>query len=184
MQGAGMKLVGIDPGKTGSIVEIEVETKTVRWMDLPYREDTVLDGFCLKSEFNLNDANYIFVEKVHSMKVWGAPNNFTFGYYYGQVRSFLEPWPYNLVPPQTWQKKVHSCIKTDTAKKMSAAAFRRMNPGFEKIGKKHEGLIDAFFIAYYAGIINHVSMPLNYSFHQLDHRSHLLTGTNQALRYS
>jgi hypothetical protein len=130
-----MKLVGIDPGKTGAIAEIDLEEKVCTWMNLPYREDTVLDVYTLKREFNLNNAHYIYVEKVHAMKIWGVSNNFSFGYYYGQVRGFLEPWPYELVAPQSWQKKINCCPRSGTAKDMSAASFRRMNPDFGKIEK-------------------------------------------------
>jgi len=164
----GVKLIGIDPGKTGVIAEIDVEEKLCRWMPLPFREDTVLDTYAIKTLFNLNESHYIYVEKVHGMKIWGVANNFTFGYYYGQVRCFLEPWPYELIGPKGWQKRINGCPRAGKAKEMSAASFRRMNPTHGPITKKDEGMVDAFFIAYFAGLTNNIVMPKDFTFLRVD----------------
>lgn len=163
-----MKLIGIDPGSKGCIAEIDIKNKLVRWMDLPYREDKTLFIYAIKACFNFGEAYYTYLEKVMGQKVWGVNNNFAFGSYYGQVLAMLEMYPYELVTPQAWQRKIHGLKKGKMGKEMSAAKFRRMNPDFGTIKKCHEGLIDAFLIAYYGGLINNIVMPTNFSFLNVD----------------
>lgn len=164
-----MKLIGVDPGRTGCIAEIDLEYKIVRWMTIPFKENGIINQDIIKSCFRFSEAYYTYLEKVHGMAVWGVKNNFSFGGYYDQWRMFLDKYAYEIVPPQTWQRKVNGNSKGVKGKEHSKASFIRMNPGFGTIKKKHEGLIDAFFIAYYGGLTNNIVMPKDFAFIQVDY---------------
>lgn len=156
-----MKLIGIDPGKKGSIVEIDTEEKTARYMALPYWENKLLDYSELNLHFNLSSADYIYCEEVGPMKIWGITNNWAFAFNYSAVLHWLQGHPFQLVRPKRWQADAHKGIGKDfgTAKEKSALAFSRLCPSFGKIAKGDDGIIDAFFIAKYAGIDNNVRIP-------------------------
>jgi len=167
-----MKLIGVDPGGKGAIAEIDVYERICRWMNLPYRDDGVIDSFYLKSCFDLGSAHYIHLEKVRAMKIWGVVNCFAFGRYFGMTQQLLSDYPYELVEPKKWQAVMHG--RSDaalTAKERTKSAFVKMNPCFGQIKTSHEGLIDAFGIAYYAGKSNNVVMPNNYQFINVENES-------------
>lgn len=160
-----MKLIGIDPGSKGCIVELCVQDKICRWMKLPYREDNVLDSRLIESKFDFCLAHYIYVEKLTPNPVFGL-SNFTFGEMFASCKDLVKYYPYELVSPATWQRML-KYSKTDKrpAKEKTKEVFRKMNPNFGKITKaEHEGMIDAFFIAYYGGFSNHVIMPKDFLF--------------------
>lgn len=167
----GIKLIGIDPGSLGAIAEIDLEHKIVRWMNIPYREDKIISLYAIKACFNFGEAYYTYMEKVHGMKPWGVSNNFNFGMYYGQMLAFLEKYPYELVSPQTWQRRINGMKKGVEPKAATASSFRKMNPNFGPIKKAHEGMIDAFFIAYFGGLINNIVMPKDFDFIHVDHEA-------------
>lgn len=161
-----MKLIGVDPGKHGAIVELDVREKLCRWMRLPWREDDLLDEYTIKNNFDFSEANYIYIEKVTPNKLFGC-SNFTFGFNYSAVLSMVgQAFPYSLVSPKAWQRKFNGNTDNEKAAKLrTASSFRKMNPSFEAIVRsKHEGLIDAFFIAYYGGVVNNVVMPVDFRF--------------------
>jgi hypothetical protein len=160
-----IRLIGIDPGKAGAIVEILVEERVVRWMKLPYMEHGLLDSRYVKKNFELCLASYIYVEKLSPNKMFGC-SNFAFGGSYNSCLDLVKYYPFSLVSPMTWQHRLTGSSRTKIPPKIRAAsAFRKMNPNFQKIVKtQHEGLIDAFFIAYYAGLSNNVVMPTDFIF--------------------
>lgn len=163
-----MLLIGIDPGKNGAIAEIDTIEKIVRWMKLPYREDGILDARLVKDYFDFGLAHRVAIEEVGYIKNANGTATFNFGKNFGMALAMLEYYPYELVRPQSWHKRINGSKipdeKADT-KARSKASFLRMNPDFGKIVKEHhEGMIDAFFIAYYSGLRNSVVMPNGFSF--------------------
>lgn len=166
-----MLIIGIDPGKKGAIVEIDTNEKHVRWMVLPYREDGMLLKRTIRENFSLGFAHRIAIEQVGFIKGAMGSATFGFGVSYGQAFSMLEDYPYDLVRPQAWHKLINGSKlpdETRTTKMRSAASFIRLNPTFGKIVKEHhEGMIDAFFIAYYCGLHNSVVMPSGFSFERI-----------------
>lgn len=167
-----MKLIGVDPGGKGAIAEIDVNEKIVRWLDLPYREDGVIDDYLVNSLFDLGSAHYIYLERVCAMKVWGVSNCFSFGRYFGLAQQMLSKYPYELVEPKKWQKIFHGRVDSVmTAKDRTKSSFAKMNPNFGPIKSSHAGLVDAFGIAYYAGKSNNVVMPNNYLFINVENES-------------
>lgn len=162
-------LIGIDPGSKGCIVELDVNEKLVRWMKLPWREDMLLDEYKIRENFDFGTANYIYIEKVTPNKLFGC-GNFTFGMNYMAVLSMVgQEYPYQLVSPKAWQRKFNGANGDQkSAKLRTASTFRKLNPSFGPIVKSdHEGLMDAFFIGYYAGVVNNVVMPVDWRFLQV-----------------
>lgn len=160
------KLIGIDPGKKGSIVELDTIEKQCKWMNLPWREDNLLDEYKIRQNFNLAEAHYIYIEKVSPNKLFGC-SNFTFGMNFMAVLTMVgQKYPYQTVTPRAWQRRFNGNVHTaEIAKVRTASTFRKMNPSFGPIIRtKHEGLVDAFFIAYYGGIANNLVMPVDFIF--------------------
>lgn len=154
-------LIGIDSGSRGAIAEIDTYEKVCRYMILPYCKDKLLELDLIHSMFNFRCADFIYLEQVHSNKLWGVPNNFAFGGYYDQIRLVLKKHPCQLVTPKKWQSKAHAGMgeSNGSAKDRSAIAFKRLNPCFGKINKENDGIVDAFFIARFAGHDNSVTVP-------------------------
>jgi hypothetical protein len=159
-----MKLIGIDPGAHGALVELDVNEKMARWIKLPWREDGVMDDDMIYDNFSLIQAHYIYLEKVTPNKLFGC-SNFSFGKNFGHCLDLIKRYPYTLVSPRAWQRRFNGNVEEKTAKLRTKSSFRKMNPSFGKIiVNQHEGLIDAFFIAYFAGIDNNVVMPRDWNF--------------------
>lgn len=140
-------------------------------MQIPYREDNVIDEYKIKYSINFGEAHYIALEEVRGQALWGTNNNFAFGGYYAMIKQIISKYPYELVLPKTWQKFAHNRedLKLDEAKKRTAAAFRRFNPDFDETQHKADGLKDAFFVAYWCGAKNGIIMIKNYTFVDIGH---------------
>lgn len=153
-----MKLIGIDPGSKGAIVEIDTNEKTCRYMKLTFRHDEILDCSFIKQFFSFASADFIYCEQIHGMKIWGVSNNFRFGGIYWMVRMMISGYPYSIVTPQEWQKVAHQGMKrvAGEAKKRTKEAFVRLNPSSDL---RDTDVMDAYFIARYAGFANSVTVP-------------------------
>lgn len=167
-----MLLIGIDTGKKGAIAEIDTNEKCVRWMKLPYREDGILDTMTVKSFFDFGLAHRVAIEEVGYIKNANGAATFSFGKNYGMALGMIELYPYELVRPQAWHKRINGIKAEDDirdTKQRSKASFLRMNPNFGKVVKEHhEGLIDAFFIGYFCGLRNNLVLPNGFSFFQVN----------------
>ena len=166
-----MILIGIDTGSKGAIAEIDTSEKLVRWMKLPYREDGILLARNVHNAFDFNHAHKIAVEEVGYIKNANGNATFKFGQNYGLALALVAEYPFELIRPQVWHKRLNG-PKTDdtsTTKKRSKATFQRMNPSFGKIvAEHHEGMIDAFLIGYFCGLKNFVIMGSDYNFMNVD----------------
>jgi len=162
-----MRVIGIDPGiKNPAVVEIDTDSRRVRWMKLPYREDGILYTDMLNDHFDLSKADIIAHEKISPDPKWGSKTNWRFGGAYYMSISWVAKYPYMLVSPQTWQKWAHTYIiynATDTSKQKAAKSFKMLHPDI-KIVDRHDGMIDGYLIARYAGISNNITFPNNLSF--------------------
>jgi hypothetical protein len=167
-----MKIIGIDSGKYGSIVELDITNVICHFLPMPWREDGMCPYTLIRRVIDFDNAAYIGFEKVQTGPQFGGAN-FKFGAHYQAGLQLLEPYPYDTFTPQRWQGRMHGTkTKGDqrTAKDRSAAVFRRMNPHFKmKMNNKEvgEGMRDAFLIAYYTGLKNNVVMPTNFEFIRL-----------------
>ena len=167
-----MKIIGIDTGSKGAIAEIDTKEKIVRWMKLPYREDGILSSSGIFEQFDFGEADKIGVEEVGYIKNARGSATFTFGKNFGMAMALLERYSYEIVRPQAWHKRINGSKipdETRTTKDRSKASFQRMNPDFGRIVKSHhEGMIDAFFIAYFCGLRGGVVMPNGFTFYEIE----------------
>lgn len=92
--------VGIDPGKSGGLVALSLESIVVTPM--PATERDVWDWFAAIPP----ERSFAVIEKVHSMPKQGVASSFTFGMGYGFLRACLiaRELPFEDVPPRAWQK--------------------------------------------------------------------------------
>ena len=158
-----MKIIGIDPGSKGSIVELNSETNEARYLDLPYRQDKIIDFDQVKKAFDFNTVTMIYLEYVRGRSGWGATQVFTFGCNYGQVLGFLYDKPHTLVGPKAWQKIAHFGCSSGIPKLMSRESFIRLNPHSD-IKKSQDGLIDAFHIARFGMFSYHAKFQDKWEF--------------------
>lgn len=158
-----MKIIGIDPGFKGCLVELDTDLHRARCLDMPFRADRIIDYNILKNAFNYSTVNMTFLEKVSGRGGWGANQTFTMGSNYGQILAFLYNKPYTLVVPQKWQQIAHSCTQSEEPKDKSFESFQRLNPK-ANISRKKDGLIDAFHIARYGLFTYQIEFKDNWEF--------------------
>lgn len=164
-----MLVAGIDTGLNGAIVLLDTLEKTAHFYKLKYRSDELIDSVnmfqCLPELKN----SIVYIEKTRGRGMsttdkkaaWGSSQNFGMGANYGKLRQLFETIPYHLVEPKSWQKYAHEGTNADSAKLRSMQAFVRLNPD-AKI--KHNGIIDAFFIARFGLIKAHQAIYDNWNF--------------------
>jgi len=142
-----MKIIGIDPGAKGCIVELDSKSQTARYLNIPYRFDGIIAFDIINAQFDyLRHVDHILLEKVGGRCGWGASQTFKFGVNYGQVLGYLWDRPHSLVAPKTWQGLAHAGTTMGSPKDRSRMAFVKLNPA-PKVRAKDDGLIDAFHIA-------------------------------------
>ena len=161
-----MKIIGIDPGFKGCIVELDTLTRTARYLDLPFRTDKIINFHKVKGAFDFDDASMIYLEHVHGRGGWGASQVFTFGANYGQVLGFLYDKQHTLLNPKAWQKIAHFGTLSEGPKLKSWESFQRLNPN-SGITKTKDGLIDAFHIARYGLFYYHAKFKDDWKFTKL-----------------
>lgn len=155
-----MKVMGIDPGKSGGWAIINEEYTIQASGHFESDLDTVFISELLGAiEFYKPSA--IYCEKVNAQPKFGSKGSFIFGYSFGQIVGAL--WQskvlYRLVPPQTWQREVYLGIPKDLkGKERSHLAASRLFPHDKflisvRAKKPHEGMLEAALIAFY-GIRN------------------------------
>jgi hypothetical protein len=142
-----MKIIAIDPGKTGYVVELDNREQTCKYLLMPMTRGGMLDYGKLDRSFPDKPTMH-FIEKVSGRAGWGAGNIFVFGYNTGLITAWLYDKPYTLILPQTWQKLAHMGTDDDNPKIRSYQSFKRLNPSSD-IKASKDGLIDAFHIARY-----------------------------------
>ena len=141
-----MIYVGIDPGKNGAMAIIYPnKTKLIDYSLPTY-------VFYLR-KFQLEEKEFkVIVEKVHSMPGQGVASTFSFGENFGKIQGILEALeiPYELVPPQVWQRSCGIPPKSD--KKAIASIISTIYPKAELYGLRgglKDGRSDALGIATY-----------------------------------
>ena len=146
-----MRIISVDSGAQGYFCELDVYEKTARYLKIPYREDSVINGFKIDSVFEgFASAHKVIIEKVQGRGGWGATQCFNMGKNYGMLLGLLHHVPITFVQPPAWQKRIHKGVKGVTAKDRSMSVFASLNPSFGDIKKTMNGLVDAFFIARWA----------------------------------
>ena len=141
-----MKTIGIDPGKRGCVVVLDSDTREAHCLDMPWREDGILNITTLNTKLNPYLSGMIYLEKIHGRSGWGATSVFNFGVNYGQLLCWLFDKPHTLITPKKWQYIAHLGTTEGIPKARSYQSFTRLNPSTHA-KKTRDGLIDAFHIA-------------------------------------
>lgn len=150
-----MIVIGIDPGKKGSIVAMNGNEITLH----PMPEDAletidILKSYCAKSEC------HVFLEKAQAMSIsgnkQGVSSMFNYGVGFGTLLGIIATLkiPHTLVHPKTWCKVMHQGTTAGDAKERSLEAARRLYPNVQllrtsRCKKPDEGFIDALLICGY-----------------------------------
>jgi hypothetical protein len=139
-----MKILGIDPGKTGWWVILDSENKIALGKPLCWSPDGILDISLIPKP------DVCYIEKVHAIPgKMGAASAFSFGETFGQIRWATHRMSVTLIGPKIWQSACLQGIDTDMENKLrSIAGFARMNPE-HKFVKLNHNFTDAFHIANY-----------------------------------
>ena len=162
-----MAICGIDPGKHGAAVVLDVGKGFVAATGLVYStpENTFNAGL-LANFLSKHRPTVVVVERVRGRGgVWGATQNFNFGYVYGQLMQTLRimqavlHYEIAVVDPQVWQRFVYGKRPKDVPTKDAAAkAYGVLYPHAPlpttPQGNTKDGIIDALLIAHWA-LYNH-----------------------------
>jgi hypothetical protein len=100
-----MKIMGIDPGKTGSISLLEYNRDSLVSSNTFTIPEDINDCYSLLKELN---PECILLEEVHSYPGQSSVATFTFGESYGVIKTLIaiSGIRYKKVSPQAWQKLI------------------------------------------------------------------------------
>lgn len=159
-----MFVMGIDPGRTGSICFRHIETRAMEFFELPYLETEpdivstrdLLKNLCQRAAID-NDRLKVYLEKAQSMPGNSGQGMLKYGRASGIIEGLLCGYfiPYELVTPRVWTKEVHAGAgHYVNAKHKSIIVAKRLFPHIEfkrtlRCTKDDEGRIDACLIAEY-----------------------------------
>lgn len=145
-----MKILAIDPGAKGVIIELDSDTVTARYMKMPVRADKIICQDALRDRFDLGSMDFITIEKISPNPKWASNATFEFGKTIGQLLAFVGDYQFTEIHPRRWQKQMLANLPTlPDPKARAKAAFQRLNPKYPN-GKIDDNLVDAFLIAAYA----------------------------------
>lgn len=141
-----MKLVGIDPGKSGALSVIDSDSgRTESVLYSPSNYTSILSSLPPPT-------TRAIVENVHAMPKQGVSSSFNFGQNFGWILGVLDAFciPYELVNPQKW-KKAFSCTSD---KNTSIEVCRRLFPMHSLLAtprctKPHDGIAESLLMAEY-----------------------------------
>lgn len=105
-----MRIIGIDPGKSGGIAWCNLGF--MRAWPMPNTEKDISN---LLSDMHFEGETFCYLERVHAMPGQGVTSMFTFGQGYGFLRGCLVSLriPFEEVRPQQWQKALNLSPKGD-----------------------------------------------------------------------
>jgi hypothetical protein len=164
-----MRIGGIDPGKSGSMVVLESICSEAWYHKFKFNKDNLLDWHGFHLFLDLTKPEMIIIEKIRGRGAspkdkktsWGASQNFNMGYYFGQIViatisycKFMNiRWKF--VKPKAWQALIHDGISTKlTPKERSLIAYEQLHPNspikpYRKGGKINHNIVDGLLVATY-----------------------------------
>lgn len=156
-----MYILGIDPGKKGVAIIIDNIGEIREILQFKFDRDNLLWFPSLTSLINRYEPELIFIEKVHGRGgVWGATQNFNFGFIYGQIIGAVREHticPITFIEPKAWQSKYHIKSKVkETAKERTLKAYKKLfkddpiKKYYPSTKKFDDNILDAFMIASFA----------------------------------
>ena len=149
-------ILGIDPGKQGAFVLMDMEGGIVWCVDMP--EDDIEKDRIISSAIPsyIGNSTIVWIEKVHSMPNDGVASAFKFGENYGMLQGMLiaNEFSINYVEPKVWQRAA-GIRKTDKKRHCEICANTWPNIDFYgPRGGLKDGRADAALIASYGlGIV-------------------------------
>lgn len=147
-----MKIVGIDPGKSGALALVESSTlqcEDVLLMPYDGKELNVLEV----SQF-LSKADAVVLERQQAMPAQGRGSIFTLGSAYGALRATvaLSGKKYMTALPTKWTRIVLEGVPGE-GKARNITAAKRLFPELDltpgRRTKPHDGIADAALLAFY-----------------------------------
>ncbi len=142
--------IGIDPGKTGGWAVLKQDGSALAVGEFTWFRALPLTLKELLGETYSKRVQCI-LELVHSFPGQGVSSSFSFGQNFGGWQATLEilQIPYELVPPQKWQKAILGVFPKGESKER---AFQFVQKKWPEISfkKKDHGIIDALCMALYA----------------------------------
>ncbi len=149
-----MNYVGIDTGLGGGIAIIKKDEVIVAKMPV-FEKDYDINSIVSLLLDNMPIAK-VGIEKVHANPKMARSACFNFGKGLGVLEGLVAALriPYELIPPKTWQKKMHNGVTGDNTKIKSIKAVNRLYPTLslkatDRSTKDHDGIADAVMIANY-----------------------------------
>jgi crossover junction endodeoxyribonuclease RuvC len=148
-----MKIVGIDPGKSGGLSVIEND-KLIQVIPMPV-DDNGIDFNKVADFLKTHTPDFVYIEAVHAMPGQGVVSMFNFGFSTGGLHGVARAL--NLVvktvQPRKWQKTLMGDAKhekEDTIRFVQTK-YPEVNLLATKRSKKpHDGMADSIGIASYA----------------------------------
>jgi hypothetical protein len=154
-------VIGIDPGKSGAVCLLEIDTQQTYFLDWPKDDDEQVVCEQLAEWKMTYDIVLVALEKVASMRKGeqgpkqGVASAFTFGQNYGTWRGFLVALtlPFTNPRPKAWQKGLVVISKGQNPKDATFTVARQRFPTAELKGPRGGvkfGRTDACVIALHA----------------------------------
>jgi hypothetical protein len=152
-------VVGVDPGSSGSVAILYVDSGKVEYLDITAPPNVITDQLIHIREST--DLLGVAIEKVQAIKGCGASSTFVFGYNLGSITAIL----YSVVRlvfkihPKVWQnyiglevsKELKGARRKKEIKNKVASICRKHYPDCAIYGKRGgllDGRSDATMIAY------------------------------------
>jgi crossover junction endodeoxyribonuclease RuvC len=151
-----VRVLGIDPGKSGGVALIDTDALTVAVVDMPVeattksRELTSPSG--LAAHFHACAADYLFLEEVGVLPGEGAVGAFSFGRGFGRIEgvaagALIPVW---LVRPQEWKRQLQVPAEKGRSVTRAKQLLPAAAPPFSgPRGGLKDGRAEACLIAFY-----------------------------------
>lgn len=151
-----MRVVGIDPGKSGAIAVVCHNSEDAAVWDMPTvkvgKTKEAIVAARLKRIIADAHPDLVVIERVHSMPKQGVASMFSFGYSCGLVEGVVAALglPYIFVTPQAWKKVLLASLPKD-GKDSSRLVATQLWPHLTEVlaPKTKDGRADALLIAEY-----------------------------------
>jgi len=156
-----VKIAGIDPGRSGAIVVLDMESRKAWDHSFSYDGEKVLDGLALLAFLLKTKPDVLLMEKVIGRGGWNATTNFSLGSSFGQIAQVVRLFRsshesiFRLVEPKKWTTLLHEGLdKKLEAKERSLLAYAQLFPHAPlkvgpRSGKIDHNVLDALLIAVY-----------------------------------
>ncbi len=155
-------ICGVDPGKNGGLVILDVTGSLIAKSTMFYQDKIEYDPIAYQDFLLQNKVKHVVIEKVSAMPGNGSVSMFNFGqaYAFCRIVPILLKIPFTLVTPQAWQRVMHQGLdKSLPPKARSLIIYNRLYPHIcllstSRCKKPHDGMLDAILIAEYGRRMN------------------------------